>query len=251
MNVAAFIVTLYPTPVRRRWGTELQDQIAQAGPRSWSDAILAAATLWLHPALWPETKPGEKRHLMATFAVAITVVTSLTMRATGPQGPGGGSRILGPAWMVLVLLGMLAAAPIPRLNMAALGRLASVTARTLTLPLVAGAAIILLANSQLVDHAKGAAHAALVTSYWLMLIFAGERACALVGKTADFADPPGHRRIRLALTLIGAGLSLAAAQTIVALWRASDDVSGFIAASALIALVAALITTGRDLRATA
>ena len=47
MNVPALIVGLYPPAIRQRWGTEITQEVAHSGLRSWPDAVIGAARLWL------------------------------------------------------------------------------------------------------------------------------------------------------------------------------------------------------------
>lgn len=248
MSVATVLVGIYPAPVRRLWGDELRDQLAESGPRSWVDAVVAAAGLWLHPALWPETRPGERRRVLAVFAMSMTMATALVVRATGTPVTAAGIPALDAVWPVVLLAGVLGAAPLPRLSPGALRRLIVVGVRTLSTPAVAGLAIVGLANSPYDRYAAGPLDPVFVTAYWLTLVLAAHRACVLIGRTAGLADPPGPQRIRASLTLIGTGIALAVADLLVGLARSSGSGS-LSAAGVLAALAVIVLITGRDLRA--
>jgi hypothetical protein len=252
MRSAHVLVRLYPAVVRERWGEELEQQLTESGPRSWPNTIRGAAGLWVRPALWPHTTAGRNCRTLSTLAFAVIVLTTLLLRATGGQalavGPHDPSR---SAWLVLVLLGLLAAAPAPRPCVAALARVALVCVRTLGPPVLALLAMLVAANSGLVSHLTGLPNALLVTYYWATLIFAGARVCALITRLAGDTSAPSVRRLRVAFTLIGSGLALAVCQLMAAMARTQADVTDLITAVALIVFVVVIAAAARDLRAVA
>ena len=70
MRPSALMAALYPPAVRERWGAEISRQVSESGIRSWPDALLGAARLWLHPGDWPETSDGQTRQVLADIFVA-------------------------------------------------------------------------------------------------------------------------------------------------------------------------------------
>lgn len=252
MNPAHALVRLYPAPVQQRWGQELEQQLAEAGPRSWPNAIRGAAGLWARPALWPHATAGRNRHTLSTLAVVVIVLTTLLLRATSSNaltiGPHDPAR---SAWLALVLLGLLAAAPAPRPHLAALARLARGCVRTLAPPLLALLALLVAANSGLISHLTGVPDALLVSYYWATLIFAGAHSCTLIGRTANDTNAPSVRRLRIALTLIGSRLALAVCQLLVALARTPAGATNLLTALALTVFALVTATAARDLRAVA
>ncbi|WP_433042874.1 hypothetical protein [Dactylosporangium sp. CS-033363] len=229
MSAPEVIVALYPPAVRDRWGDELGREIAERGVRSWADAIAGAARLWLHPSDWPETAAGQTRRVLAAALFAVTAAVALLLRASAP---------IAVWWLAPIVAGALLAAPL-----APFGRTVAVTLRTLAAPALAGAAMVLLANSGLVEHPAGALGVALLAYYWATLAFVALRLCALAARLLRIGTAPSRRRLRAALLLVGAGTALAAGQSMLGGALLTT------AALALLALVA--LHTGQDLRAAA
>ena len=204
MTPGTFMTGLYPPGIRERWGAEISHEVAETGIRSWPDTVAGAVRLWLHPNDWPETYAGQTRRVLAVLAFVVTAVTGLVLRAAQPV-PGW--------WLVPIGAGIALAAPVPRLRWPALRRLAGTALRILAATAVAVAALFLVAHSGLVEQPAGLVHVILLAYYWSTLGFVAYRLCALV---AHVAAMPDARRLRAGLLLIGAGLALAAGQSIVA-----------------------------------
>ncbi len=248
MTIARLLVRLHPTAVRDRWGAELEQQVIEAGPRSWANTVLGAASLWLHPALWPEPTTEHRRRALATLAFIITVLTGLLLRATGNQFLGATPQQLGSSgWLLLVFLGIIAATPMPRARPSALVHLAVVTVRTLGVPVVAFLAMFVAANSGLVDHPTGVVHVILISCYWAILVFAGARTCMLIARTRGDTSAPSVGRLRVALSLIGSGLALAVCQLLAAMAETRPSVAGVATAITLMSFVAIVAATAHDL----
>ena len=81
-----------------------------------------------------------------------------------------------------------------------------------------------------------------------MLSFTALRLCIFTARYARTAHPPTTRRLRASGTLIGAGLSLAAGQSLIPLIRAAPGTGSLTLALALSVLAAATITAAHDLR---
>src|SRR5262249_41130470 len=81
-----------------------------SGIRSWPDALLGAARLWLHPGDWPETSDGQTRQVLTVTLFAVTAAAALLVRAAGQPVLTGSLRH--PAttlWLAPILL----RAPLP------------------------------------------------------------------------------------------------------------------------------------------
>ena len=250
MRPSALMAALYPPAVRERWGTEISRQVSESGIRSWPDALLGAARLWLHPGDWPETSDGQTRQVLAVALFAVTAVTALLVRAA--DQPAVLTARLGPPvtslWLAPILLGAGLAAPAPPLRWRALRELATVAARTLAGPAIAVAAMIVTAHAGVFHHPAGHARIGLLAGYWAVLSFTAQRLCILTARYARTAQLPTTRRLRASATLIGAGLSLAAGQSLIPLIRTTPGTGSLTLALALSLLAAATITAAHDLR---
>ncbi|HEY0536820.1 MAG TPA: hypothetical protein VGD53_00555 [Actinoallomurus sp.] len=250
MRAAVFMTRLYPPAVRERWGAEISHEVSESGIRSWPDALAGAARLWLHPSDWPETLAGQTRRVLAVALFSVTAVTALLLRATEPSATLT-ADVHHPAtslWLAPIAIGIALAAPRPPLRWDALRRLTSVAIRTLTAPAVAVAAMFVTAWSGLIEHPTGFADAALIVYYWAVLGFTAIRLCTLVARVAWTVTMPTTRRLCAALLLIGTGLALAAAQSLLAIVRTPANTSSLTVALALGLLATATISVGHDLR---
>jgi hypothetical protein len=248
MNIPALLVRLYPPAIRRRWGVEIAHEAHLAGPRSWFDTVVGATKLWLHPSDWPETTIGQTGRVVATALVAITTTAALLLRAAGPTSlTATVDHPATSAWLAPILIGLTLATPLPPLRRAVFGRLTAAAARTLAAPVLSLAALFLIARSGLTDHPTGMIHVLLIGYYWATLGFAGIRLCLLMARIGRIAVMPGTRRLCLALLFLGAGLALAAAQTLTGL-RVTLQVGTVVLSGGLGALAAVVLIVGLDLR---
>ncbi|TVT44314.1 hypothetical protein FNH05_21515 [Amycolatopsis rhizosphaerae] len=245
MNVPELLVRLYPPAIRQRWGSEIAHEARLAGPRSWFDTATGAAKLWLRPSDWPETTIGQTSRVLATALVAVITAAAGLLRAADPTpltAPVG--HLAASVWLVPVLAGLALAAPVPSLRPAAFTRLAAVASRTLALPVLAVAALVLTAHSGLIHHPRGAVHILLLGYYWATLGFAGIHLCLLTARLGRIAVVPSTRRLRLALLFAGTGLALAATRTLAAPVQGGT----VLLSCGLAALAAPLLILGQDLR---
>ncbi|TDD69232.1 hypothetical protein E1293_36085 [Actinomadura darangshiensis] len=181
---------------------------------------------------------------------AIAAVTALLLRATQPSAaltadPG---HPLTSSWLVPVLLGIGLATPLPVLRWRALARLVTVAVRTLAAPAAALSAMVLAANSGVVEQPTGFVKAALIGCYWAVLAFTALRLCSLVARVAAAAAMPTTGRLRAALLLIGTGLALAAGQSLFAIVGTAPGGGSVTVMLVLGLLAAATIRAGHDLR---
>lgn len=245
MNVPALLVRLYPPAIRQCWGSEIVNEARLAGPRSWFDTVAGAGKLWLHPSDWPETTTGQTRRVLATALVAVTTMAALLVRAASPDPlTGNVEHPVTSGWLAPILLGLALAAPLPPINRASAPRLARTAARTLLAPTIALLALVLLANSGLVQHPTGVLNTLLLCGYWTVLGFAGFHLCLLMARIGRIAILPSMRRLCLALLLVGTGLALGAAQAL----AATVHTGSVLLAGELVALATAILTAGLDLR---
>jgi hypothetical protein len=244
VKAAALIIRLYPPAVRERWGAEISHEVAESGVRSWPDALAGAARLWLHPSDWPETLAGQTRRVLAVALFAVTAGTALLLRATMPSATltADVSHPATSLWLVPIAVGIVLAAPLPPRRWTALRHLVAVAVRTLAAPALAFAAMVVTARSGLVEQPAELTRAALIVYYWATLGFAAVRLCTLIARAMT---TPSVRRLCAALLLIGTGLALASAQSLLAAGRAPGSLA---AALTLGLLAAATISAGHDLR---
>jgi hypothetical protein len=245
------MASLYPPAVRERWGAEISRQVSESGIRSWPDTLLGAARLWLRPGDWPETSDGQTRQVLTVTLFAVTAATALLVRAAGQPVLTGSLRHPATSlWLAPILLGAALAAPAPPPRWRALRRLAAVAARTLAGPAIAVTAMLATAHAGLLHHPAGHARIGLLAGYWAVLSFTAQRLCTLIARYARTAHLPTTRRLRASATLTGAGLSLAAAQSLIPLIRAAPGTGSLTLALALAlsVLAAATITAAHDLR---
>src|SRR5438094_328991 len=181
MNVPALLVRLYPPGIRECWGSEIAHEAHLAGPRSWSDTAIGGAKLWLHPSDWPETTIGQTDRVLATALVTVVTMATLLVRAAGPaQLTARLHQPVTSAWLAPILVGLALSTPLPPLRWTAFGRLVGTAARTLSAPVLALAALVVIANSGLTAHPTGFVDVLLTGYYWLTLGFVGIRLCLLV-----------------------------------------------------------------------
>ncbi|MGI5239930.1 hypothetical protein [Dactylosporangium sp. CA-139066] len=225
MSAPGVIVALYPPAVRERWGAEIGREVAEAGPRSWADAVAGALRLWLHPSDWPESAAGQTRRVLAVALAGVTAAAMLVLRAAEP-GPR-------PLWLPALAAGVLVAAPLPPPRWRALRSLLADAVRIMAAPAAAVAGMFALAWGGVGGGPAPFAY------YWATLAFVAIRGCALVARVLRTCVAPTTRRLRAALLLVGAGLAVAAVQAATA---------GTLAATAAFALLAAVtLQAGRNL----
>lgn len=250
MTVATLLVRLYPPAIRQRWGADLEHDVDSAGPTSWLDTALGAARLWLHPSDWPAAASEQTTRVLVTALAVVTAISAMLLRAVGSVAPTARlDHVMPSVWLAPVLIGLALASPLPLLRRYTLGRLTGTAARALVAPMLALAALVLLAHSGLIDdHPAGVSHLVLVGYYWATLCFAGVRLCLLVARVGRFLVMPSLRRLQLALLFVGAGLALVSVQVLSTSVRLAPHVGTVVASCALATIAAAVFAAGRDLR---
>lgn len=251
MRAATLLTGLYPPGVRERWGTELSLAVSESGIRSWPDTVVGAVRLWLHPDQWPETSAGQTRRVVTVTVFAIGAATGLFLR-TVPPSARLTADIGHPAtslWVAPLLLGIVLAVPLPPLRGDVLRRLCTVAARTLAAPFLAVLAMFLMAWSRVGNGlGTGLVGTALVTYYWLTLGFVALRLCTLVARVTRTTVLPSVPRLSAALLYLGAGLALAATQSLLEALSAPFVAQSLVDAAMLGVLAVTAICVGTNLR---
>lgn len=255
MSVPTLLVALYPPAVRQRWGDELAREITGSGPRSWPDTVRGAVRLWLRPGDWPETSTGQTRRVLAVALFALAAVAALLLRAAEPTTSltADPRHPVTSLWLLPVLAGLALAAPLPRpaalRDPRTLRRSAATAARTLAAPAAAVLGLLATAHSGLLGGPGGAFQVLVVVWYWATLGLLSLRLCALVARLARIRGllaVPGIRRLRLALLLAGAGLTVACGQSLAGALRAGT--TALLLAAALAVPTVAALAAGHNLR---
>ena len=249
MSMSTALTRLYPPAIRQRWGRDIAREVELSGPRAWPDTVIGAAKLWLHPGDWPETSTGQTGRVVTTALFAVVTALVLVLRAAGSTPLTSSADRLGTStWLVPVVIGLALSIPLPSLHGAAFGRLAAAATRNLAMPVLPLVALYVLAHSGLADHAVGPQHILLVVYYWATLCFVGIGLCLLVARVGRVAVMPSKRRLSVALSLAGTGLSLAAAETFATAVRTAVDIELLTLCCGLAGLAAAVLTAALDLR---
>jgi hypothetical protein len=254
MSVASRLVSLYPPPLRSRWGSDLEEEVSAAGWRSWHEVLWSAGDMWLHPATWPATTPAQRWMRASVMAVATALVGGLLGRRLGEPPavavmPLAHLALNGSA--ALAIVGVALLAPQPDRGRPALAQIARCGVVRLGALGILGGGLVALAWSGALEHPSPAVHAAVVTGYWTVLVLGALQVCrSLVELGPTALRPPSPRRLRLGIrvvcaALIGAGATL----TTAALGHhpsRSGDLTGLVEGAALLLLALVLARTLDD-----
>lgn len=281
MSVRQGLVRLYPAAFRDRWGASMEadhgcdrglDRRADhgldheagrrtaggsAGWRAWVSLLAGAADMWLHPVIWPADRRAQRRERAAVLALAVAALVGLLGHAAGELGvplrtaPGG--VWIARASAVLLLLGLVLVAPLPRPTRAAATALLGRAVRRLLPPLVAVVAFVAVAHRYGPVIAARPWRLVAVAGWWAALAAMGVQACrVLAGLGGTAVRPPRPRRLRLGLWGLTAASVLAGSTELAsAIARQGVDGIGFAAGAALVAVAWAPAATLRDLRSVA
>ncbi|MBF9069948.1 hypothetical protein [Streptacidiphilus fuscans] len=273
MTVRQGLVRLYPAAFRDRWGASMAsddgwDRAADhepgrrtagtaAGWRTWVSLLAGAADIWLHPVIWPVDRRAQRRERAAVLALAVAALVGLLGHAAGELGvplrtaPGG--AWIARASAVLLLLGLVLVAPLPRPTRAAATALLGRAVRRLVPPLVAVVAFVAVAHRYGPVIAASPWRLVAVAGWWAALAAVGVQACrVLAGLGGTAVRPPRPRRLRLGLWGLTAASVLAGSNELAsAIARQGVDGIGFAAGAVLLAAAWALAATLRDLHSVA
>ncbi|MFC0039184.1 hypothetical protein [Actinomadura rayongensis] len=255
MTPARLLAALYPPPVRERWGPGLEDEIRAAGRRSWPDALLRAADLWLHPAVWPARSPAERRLRASAMAVTVTAlcwfVTHVATETDDALGGTGRSAALTASTLGMAA-GLALIVPLPRpAALAAFARHATVRGAP-PAALAALAVAVVHTSGPTAGHTAGVpgwARGAVLACWWTALALGALQCCRLVTVLgADAVVAPRPARLRLGVLVLLAATAADAGAVLAHVAGAGPDPSAALAGAALALLAPLLLTPLRDLR---
>jgi hypothetical protein len=247
MRPARLLAALYPAPVRGRWGPGVEDEIRAAGRRSWPDALLRAADLWLPPAVRPARSPAERRLRASAMAVTVTALcwfvthvateTDDALNATGRSAALTASTLAMAAGLALIV-------PLPRpAARAAFARHAAVRGG----PAAVLAAVVVAAVRT--GGVPGWARAAVLACWWTALAVGAAQCCRLVTVLGpDAVVAPRPARLRLGVLVLLAATAADAGAVLAHVAGAGPDPTAALAGAALALLAPLLLGPLRDLR---
>jgi hypothetical protein len=252
MTLATSLVRLYPSALRDRWGAGLEAEVRAGGWRTVPNVLAGILTMWLHPVVWPARSAAQRRSRAAVVAFVIAFSGWLVGHVL-VDGETLLPRAVTHSWPlrlsdVLVFAGLLLAAPYPRLNLRAIGRLLRHGVKRLLVPATLGTAVVAWANLA-GDHASLAARHGVLAAWWAILVTGSVQACRLVADLGQgAAAPPPVRRLVLGLGLVVAGLAVGGLVVVLfAVGRGLGAVLAGALGSALILLTVSGLFTLRDL----
>ncbi|MES9536287.1 hypothetical protein [Actinomadura sp. NPDC000600] len=206
MRLAPLLLSLYPRPVRARWGPDLEAEIREARWRSLPDTLAGIAGLWLHPVVWPGASPRRRRLRMTTMAVAVALACWFASLATaelgGRSAQAAGHSPLMSAGMALLLAGLALLAPFPVFR--ALTATCRIAVSRLAVPaaLGAGAVIAVRAGAASEPHIV---RAVVLSCWWTALALGAVQSCRTIAAAGPHVVPPSAGRLRLGTAFLTAG----------------------------------------------
>lgn len=207
MKVARVLVSLYPGPLRDRWGAAMEAEASDW--RSWPDLVRGVGDGWLHPMIWPADSAALRRRRAAATVVAVAFVCWLIGHFVAEQEtllPGD----LRHAWPfagndVFVLLGLALLAPLPRLNVPAATEIAIRAVRLLAPPAILGAVVVLVAHLNPVPEP---CRFLTMMCWWTALVLGAIQGCRVIaGIGADVGVQPGPLRLTAGICVLVVALA--------------------------------------------
>ncbi len=243
------MVRLYPVAFRQRWGEELEAAMRAAGWRAWPGLVIGIVDMWLHPALWPAESRELRRTRVAAMAITATVAGWFVAHLTTEQGSAGYAKIL-DGCAVGVVLGLVLAAPRPRLSHQALTAVVRHTVRRLAAPAILGAAVLLAVHSGLADLASVPVRVVVLTAWWTTWALGVVQSCRiLVHLEPALFVPPRPVRSQLGIGVLAATTAVAAATILVfATSGAHSPALAVVTGIGLLGLTAVVAAALHDLR---
>ncbi|WP_112239210.1 hypothetical protein [Kribbella monticola] len=245
MKLAGALIRLYPKSFRDRWADELRLEAEAAGVRGLPDLAAGALSQWLHPALWPATRPDQRYGRATASLTAVTLATWLLAYLTGEQDQTAILHGLNFA-AYLMVFAIVLSSPWPKRTVAALTTLARRGLARLAIPLLAGAAVVVIANTT-TGPATPAVRDLLPAVWWVSLLALALQVPRVITDVCEQAvRPAGRTRLCTSIDLMTAA-NLAISATI--LVRAASSRHFLSAATAVViaALTIPALFTRRDL----
>ena len=257
MNVTAALLRLYPGSFRARWGVELEQAAQTAGWRAWPDLLTNAASMWLHPTLWPADSRAQRPIRATAAAFALTFMCWYAALGIVELDPGismgtwrGSVLSLGSD---VVVIGLLLIAPRPRIRWRATGILLLRTARHMVAPTALGGVVVLAANAGGSFAAALAPFApTLAACWWLALALVAIQWCRALTGMEGLAVPPSPGRLKVGIKVLMTGVTVSGLVLISgSISYEGLDRLGACVGGALLTLNWAFTATSRDVNATA
>jgi hypothetical protein len=200
------LAAAYPPPVRRRWGADLAAEIDASGVAGWIDSLAGAARLWLRPAQWPASTGSHLRRAVVVVALVTAAVTTVGVRSALPA-PATANHGLTALGLVVLVVGLVALTPLPRLTSASLAAIVRALATPLLVAALMSAAVYVLAD--MTGRQTGLRGVAEIAFYWLTLVVAvSSPAIALCRLDPRHLHVPDDTRATVGLAIVVAGHSI-------------------------------------------
>lgn len=241
MSLASALLTLYPRPIRERWGADLRAEIQAGGWRTVPNALAGAAGLWLHPGIWPAASPRQRRLRMTTMAVAAALACWWVCLAAAELDDRRSPLIT--AGMTLIAAGLLFLAPLPVAR--GLARTSRIALTRLAVPAALGAGVVAAVHTGAGD-APAAVRALVVACWWTALALGALQVCRIIAATGPYVIPPRPARLRLGTAVLTAGSAADAAAVLGLSLSARTDLAGTTAGLALLVLLVPLVLVLRE-----
>ncbi|WP_141579135.1 hypothetical protein [Actinomadura sp. WMMA1423] len=249
MSLAPVLFSLYPRPVRVRWGPDLEAEIRDAGWRGLPDTLAGIAGLWLHPVVWPGASPHRRRLRMTTMAVAVALTCWFASLATvelgGRSARAAGHGPLMSAGTLLILAGLALLAPLPVLR--TLGATCRIAVARLAVPAALGAGVVLAVHAGAASEPP-VVRALVVSCWWTALALGAVQSCRTIAAAGSQVVPPRAGRLRAGTAFLAAGAASDAAALLGLPPSAGHDPAATVTGLALLAPLAALGLVLRDTR---
>ena len=200
------LAAAYPPPVRRRWGADLAAEIDSSGAAGWIDSLTGAVRLWLRPAQWPASTGSHLRRAVVVLALVTAAVTTVGVRSALPA-PATANHGLTALGLVVLIVGLLALTPLPRMTSASLAAIFRALAPPGVVAVAMFVAVYLLAD--LTGQQTGLRGFTEIAFYWLTLVVAvSSPAIALCRLDPGHLHVPGDTRATVGLAVVVAGHSI-------------------------------------------
>jgi F0F1-type ATP synthase membrane subunit c/vacuolar-type H+-ATPase subunit K len=249
MRLAPVLLSLYPRPVRARWGPDLEAEIRDAGWWSLPDTLAGIAGLWLHPVVWPGASPRRRRLRMTTMAVAVALACWFASLATaelgGRSAQAAGRSPLMSAGMVLILAGLVLLAPFPVFR--ALAATCRIAVSRLAVPALLGAGAVVAVHAGAASEPH-VVRTAVLSCWWTALALGAVQACRAIAAAGPRVIPPRAGRLRAGTALLTAGAAANATALLGFSLNADPDPAATVTGLGLLASLTALVLVIRDTR---
>jgi hypothetical protein len=254
VNAAQRLVGLYPDPFREKWGSDLEIEIRATGWRSWPNLVMGIIDMWLHPAIWPADSRAQRHHRAATMAITVSAacwfLTHAVTELDTPLSTGVARAWPMTACTVLMHLGLVLVAPLPRLTRTAATTVLRHTASRFAVPAILGAGVVTWVHTGLYAAAPALLRPVGLACWWTALALGAIQSCRITADVgAGVAVPPRPGRLRLGLwTLAIAGTAPGPILLSASVTGEHLDLLSAASGAGLLLLTSAFAGTLRDIR---